>query len=313
MGLKYLLIGGCGFIGSHLARKLVALGRSVKVLDRVIPLEQNKITGAAYIAGDYCDAELIDQLVSTHDEIIHLAYATRPNTSFDDPMADLVLNLSPAVQLFETVARCDKRLLLISSGGTVYGEAISTPISENHPTHPISPYGVTKLTLEKYAHFYAVTKGLQVVCIRPSNPYGEGQLPFVGQGFVSTAIATALRGEAITIFGKKGSIRDYIYVGDLADGILTILDKGKMDEVYNIGSGVGLSNLQVVEAIRPLLKTAGVDVHVQDAPERHFDVKTNILNSKKLRKLGWAPGTAIDTGLKRAFEWLRIYLGRNPR
>jgi UDP-glucose 4-epimerase len=128
--------------------------------------------------------------------VIHLAYATVPNTSFDNPLADLLQNLPPTVELFSKVAERSGRLILVSSGGTVYGQAVQLPILENHPTNPISPYGVTKLTLEKYAHLYAVTKSLKVICVRPGNAYGVGQYPYIGQGFVSTAMAS-IRGVSV--------------------------------------------------------------------------------------------------------------------
>jgi len=306
MKTKCLLIGGCGFIGSHLSRKLTMLDRSVTVLDRRNPPEKERMNDISYISGDFSNAKLMEQLVSEHDEIIHLAYATTPNTSFYNLLADLDQNLHPAIHLFEAVARKGAKLLLVSSGGTVYGEAISAPISENHPTQPISPYGITKLTLEKYAFLYAVTKGLQVVCVRPSNPYGEGQLPFIGQGFISTAMATVLQGDEVTIFGKSGTIRDYIYIDDLVNGMVVALDKGKINEVYNIGSGSGLSNFQIINEFRPLFERSGVDINVCHAPERPFDVKVNILNSQKLHSLGWMPATSINNGLERTLDWLKI-------
>lgn len=312
MGIKCLLIGGCGFIGSHLAKKLSTSGRSITILDRREPLEHEKLDGVSYVSGDFSSPKLISQLASTHEEIVHLAYATQPKTSFDDPLADLQMNLSPAVQLFEIAARYDVRLLLVSSGGTVYGEAISSPITEDHPMQPISPYGITKLALEKYASLYAVTKGLNVVCVRPSNPYGEGQLPFTGQGFVSTAIATALKGEAINIFGARGTIRDYIYISDLVDGMITVLEKGEANESYNIGSGYGLTNLQIIEESRPFFDSSGIDLHVKHGPQRPFDVKVNILDSQKLKSLGWKPMIDINSGLKCTFDWLQQYVHANP-
>ena len=112
-----------------------------------------------------------------------------PNTSFDNPLSDLLQNLPPTVQLFSEAADRGVKLVLVSSGGTVYGEAIKLPICETHPTKPISPYGVTKRTLENYAYLYAATHGLKFVCVRPANAYGVGQRAFVGQGFISTAMA----------------------------------------------------------------------------------------------------------------------------
>jgi len=259
MKLNCLLIGGCGFIGSHLASRLVASDRNVTVLDRVQPSGQTVIPHITYESGDFSDIQLIERLVSEHDEIVHLVYTTVPNTSFCDPLADLAQNLPPSVQLFDIIARHGKKLLLVSSGGTVYGEAHSIPISEEHPTKPISPYGVTKLALEKYAYLYAVTQGLDVVCVRPANPYGEGQRPFTGQGFISTALATAMQGNYITIYGERGTVRDYIYIDDLAEGMLTVLEHGTPSESYNIGSSIGRSNLEVVQAMMPLLRDIGID------------------------------------------------------
>jgi UDP-glucose 4-epimerase len=291
MPTNTLVIGGSGFIGAHLVPKLLATGRRVTVLGRkrvplfFLPRE------ATYLTGDFSQLELIRTLVCSHEEIIHLAYATVPNTSFDDPLADLLQNLPSTVQLFSEVAAGGGRLILISSGGTVYGEAIQLPVREEHSTYPISPYGVTKLTLEKYARLFAVTHGLS---------------PYVGQGFISTAIASSLQGRPIRIFGGQGTIRDFIYVSDLADGIASVLERGRLSETYNLGSGVGRSNLDVIEAITPLMHAIGCKVHVQHVPERAFDVRANVLDSTKLREhTGWKPQIEFLDGLVWTRDWLR--------
>lgn len=305
MAIKCLLIGGCGFIGSRLIPKLVASGRSITVIDKRKPLNQDKVVGVTYVCGDFFDTCLIERLVLENDEIIHLAYATVPNTSFDDPLADLEQNLKPAVQLFDIVARKDARLMLVSSGGTIYGEAQATPISEEHPTQPISPYGVTKLTLEKYAYLYAKTRGLDVICVRPANPYGEGQRPFAGQGFISTALATAMQGNPITIYGEHGTVRDYIYIDDLTEGILVALEHGVCNEIYNIGSSIGRSNLEVVQAMEPLLDDIGIKLSIDYQPSRPFDVKINILDCCKLCNLGWNLRCDFENGLRQTITWLK--------
>jgi UDP-glucose 4-epimerase len=164
-----------------------------------------------------------------------LAYATVPNTSFNDPLADLQQNLPPVVGLFTEVAARKKRLILVSSGGTIYGEAPVLPIAEEQTAHPISPYGVTKLTLENYAYLYAATHGLNYVCVRPANAYGPGQRPFIGQGFISTAIGSVMRGQPITIYGERGTVRDYLYITDLVEGIARLLTLGEPSQAYNLG------------------------------------------------------------------------------
>jgi UDP-glucose 4-epimerase len=282
------------------------MGREVTVMGRSSAPHTALPEGAAYVSGNFGDVHLIRRLLARHDDVVHLAYATVPNTSFDNPLGDLLENLPAAVQLFQEVAAHGRKLILMSSGGTVYGEGITLPMDESHPTQPISPYGVTKLTLEKYAYLYAVTHGLQVTCLRPSNAFGEGQQPFVGQGFVATAMAAAMRGQEIRIFGQHGSIRDYIYVGDLADAIVRVLEPGHVGQTYNVGSGVGRSNLDVVAAMRPVLAELGCEVRAAHGPARVFDVQANVLDSTKLaRQTGWKAEVSFEDGLLRTRDWLR--------
>lgn len=303
--IRTLVIGGRGFIGINLLPKLLETGRVVTTLDRGANTNHEPLRGVLHLLGDFANRDVLFRLLEAQDEVIHLAYATVPNTSYDDPLGDLLQNLPPSVQLFEHVARLGLRLVLMSSGGTVYGEANMLPVTEKHSTNPISPYGVTKLTLEKYAHLYVVTHGLDVVCVRPANAYGEGQRPFAGQGFIATAMASAMRSEAVRIFGKRGTIRDYIHVDDLADGILHVLQEGVSGEIYNLGSGIGRSNMDVIEAIGPLMAEMGFEVSVKHEPERPFDVQVNILDSSKLQRLtGWHPVIGFDEGLRRTRDWL---------
>jgi len=305
-----LLIGGAGYIGTYLIPELLAKGRHVTVLGRRTTPPHELPEGATYIAGDFGQRDLISSLLDSHQEVIHLAYATVPNTSFENPLADLLQNLPPTVQLFSEAADRGVKLVLVSSGGTVYGEADELPIRETHPTRPISPYDVTKLTLENYAYLYAATHGLKFVCVRPANAYGAGQKPFVGQGFIATAMASAMRGMPIRIFGQRGTTRDYLYVSDLASGIASVLEHGHLSETYNLGSGIGLSNLDVIEAFKPLMREIGCEVPVKNQPERAFDVKANVLDSTKLQEhTGWKPQVEFNDGLRRTREWLKNYRG----
>lgn len=301
-----LVIGGGGYIGAYLVPMLITGGRRVTVLGRSAKPRYALPEGATYITDDFGRREIICNLLDSHQEVIHLAYATVPNTSFENPLADLLQNLPPTVQLFSEVADRGGKLILISSGGTVYGEAVKLPICEDHSTKPISPYGVTKLTLENYARLYAVTHGLKFVCVRPSNAYGVGQRPFVGQGFISTAIASAIRGQPIKIFGQDGTVRDYIYVSDLVSGIMAALESGQMSETYNLGTGVGLSNREVIQILHPMMKRLGFEAIVEHLPERAFDVKANVLDSRKLQThTGWKRKIDIEEGLRLTSEWLR--------
>lgn len=300
-----LVIGGNGFIGKSLVPLLVGSGRTVTVIGRNAPCRNDAHPEAIYVAQDFGNSEAIQSLLDSHDEIIHLAYATVPNTSYSNPLQDLEENLPPTVRLFADAAKRGCRLVFVSSGGTVYGEAEHIPISEDHPTRPISPYGVTKLTLENYARLYGVTQGLDYVCVRPSNAYGIGQLPFKGQGFIATAIASVLRGEPAQVFGPTGTVRDYLHVRDLAAGILAALDDGRSAETYNIGSGVGLSNIEVLEHLKPILVRSGHELQVQHRPARPFDVQCNVLDHSKLSShTGWRPTVGLRDGLEEMVSWL---------
>lgn len=299
------MIGGDGYIGSHLVPQLAATGRRVTVLSRSSIPRNIMPEGVFYVSGDFAQHELICRLLDVHQEVVHLAYATVPNTSYENPLADLMENLPPTVQLFSEAADRGVKLVLVSSGGTVYGEAEKLPIPETHQTKPISPYGVTKLTLENYAYLYAATHGLKFVCVRPSNAYGVGQRPFVGQGFVATAIASVLKGMAVKIFGQSGTVRDYIYVSDLAAGIISALEYGQLSGTYNLGSGIGLSNFEVIQRLIPLLDEIDCEVKVENLPERAFDVKANVLDTCKLQSdTGWQSRVDFTEGIFLTLNWL---------
>jgi UDP-glucose 4-epimerase len=294
-----LVIGGGGYIGAYLLPLLIASGRNVSVLGRSTYPRSPLPRGVNYVVGDFGQKDLVSSLLEYNHEIIHLAYATVPNTSFSNPLADLLENLPSAVHLFSEAALKGVKLVYVSSGGTVYGESVTLPIYENHSTRPISPYGVTKLTLENYAHLYSITHGLKFVCVRPANAYGAGQKPFTGQGFIATAISSILRGSPVQVFGQHGAIRDYIYISDLASGIVSALDKGIESETYNIGSGTGISNMDVIEKLIPIMRSIGHEVSVQHLPERLFDVKSNVLGSDRLREhTGWIPKIDFEAGLR---------------
>ncbi len=304
---RTLVIGGSGYIGQYLLPLLLASGRGVTVLSRNTTTNADKLENVKYVDGDFGDLSQISQLLDKHNEVIHLAYATVPNTSYENPLGDLLENLPATVQLFSEIALRDIKLILVSSGGTVYGEVDQLPITESQNTKPISPYGLTKLTIENYARLYSATKELNFICVRPSNAYGVGQKPFTGQGFISTALASALINKPVKIYGEEGSVRDYIYVTDIANGIFAALEKGRLNETYNIGSGIGLSNLQLMLRVKPLLESIGHSVNIEHMPERKFDVSQNILDSTKLREhTGWSPKVDLDAGLILTLNWLRV-------
>lgn len=299
------VIGGAGFLGSHVVEALTARERLVTVVGRSPATSYPLPPGVRYISGDYGERTFLLNALKGVDEIINLSYSTVPSTSFEDPVRDILSNLPAAVGLFETASCLDvKRIVVVSSGGTVYGPAQRLPIDEEHPTNPISPYGVTKLAIEKYGLMFRRLKDLPVVIVRPSNAFGERQRPFSGQGFVATAMASVLSRQEMFLYGFSGTVRDYVHVTDVATGIVAALESGKPGGLYNIGSGLGRTNREVLDAIYPLALTAGLEPHITVLPAREFDVEANILDSSKLKHdTGWEPMVPFQTGIERTWEW----------
>jgi len=258
-----------------------------------------------YVQFNSMDKDFLRRTLVDADEIIDLAYATVPKTSFDDPVNDILTNLPPTVKLFEVASSIGlKKIVLVSSGGTVYGRAQNQPLKEDHPTNPISPYGITKLAIEKYAFMYNELQSLPVVCVRPGNAYGGRQKPYSGQGFVATSIASILQRQVINLFGPAGTIRDYIHVKDIASGILHALQDGKIGACYNIGSGIGRSNKDILDALHPIATSEGFEVRVSILPPRKFDVPVNILDSTKIKKeTGWEAKVDFEEGILSTWEW----------
>ncbi|UYZ57452.1 NAD-dependent epimerase/dehydratase family protein [Hymenobacter latericus] len=300
------VIGGAGFIGRAVVTELLTLGRQVVVVGRnARPADLSE--EVYYVANPGgASTPLIRQVLECVSEVIDLAYATSPQTSFQDPVNDILVNLPEAVQIFGLAASMThiRKFVWISSGGTVYGRTAVPSISEQHSTMPISPYGITKLAIEKYARMYFETKQLPIVCVRPANAYGEWQRPYVGQGFVATAIASILDGRELTLFGEHGTIRDYVHVSDVASGIVGALLKGAPGEVYNLGSGIGLTNREVIEWLTPLANDAGFELNLRVQPPRAFDVPANVLDWQKLHlDTGWQPQVSFAEGIARTWEW----------
>lgn len=303
-----LVIGGGGFIGSHLVRALnnskrrnvVVLGRSKKprfVLDEDV----------RYIQFNLMNVDALGALLDESDEVIDLAYSTVPKTSFDDPVHDVVSNLPFNVTVLKMASeRKLRRFLFVSSGGTVYGNANYLPIDESHPTNPVSPYGITKLAVEKYGLMYHRLHGLPLIVVRPSNPYGPNQYGGLGQGFVATALHQALSRRPVRMFGERGTIRDYIYVQDLAAGIVAALEHGEVGAAYNIGSCQGLDNRQILDAIEKCICKDRLSLDVEVKPSRPFDVAANVLSSARLTYAsGWRPEIGFEEGLEKTWTWMR--------
>ncbi len=302
--MKTIVVGGAGFIGSVVSQALMNTGREVTVIGRRPLGAHTALLDCNYHCADSANRSAIRETLEPGCEVIDLAYSTVPKTSFSDPTFDLLSNLPRSIELLEeSINSKVSRLIMVSSGGTVYGHAQNLPIDEYHQTHPISPYGITKLTIEHYASMFHATRDLPIVIVRPANAYGVNQQSGKGQGFLAAAISAILSRSELEIYGSKGTIRDYINVEDVASGIVAALDYGEVGEIYNLGTGIGTSNIDIISLLRPLVETCGYITHVKHLPPRRFDVEANVLNCQKLSSIsGWMPQVPLQQGLAEMWD-----------
>ena len=300
------VIGGTGFLGRCLLELLVQSGREITVIGRSQSPRPPLPKSVRYIVGDYGEKHFLSAALKGVDEVVNLAYQTNPKSSHDKPLTDLTYNLPSFLSFLQVASRFSMvKLVVVSSGGAVYGQGGCSPITEDHPTNPISPYGVSKLALEKYALMFHKEFALPVVCVRPGNAFGEGQKPFTGQGFIATALGCILTGRPVEIFGSEGTIRDYIHVSDVASGILRALEHGTPGGCYNIGAGVGRSNIDVLNIIGGLAPLCNRRWEIRSMPSRKFDVTANVLDSTKLKsESDWQVTVPFEEGLIRTRNWL---------
>jgi UDP-glucose 4-epimerase len=308
---KCLIVGGGGFIGSHIAQILsIRQDYAVFVGGRSESPRYALPKNVAYLQMDIGASEFSHEWIADYQVIIDLAYASVPMTSFVDPVQDVTSNLPSTVNLIKKSSESNlERFVLVSSGGTVYGNPVSLPIDENHPTNPVSPYGITKLAAEKYGLMYHRSHGLPIVIVRPGNPYGPNQRGNLGQGFIGTAIFSVLSNKTIQIFGERGTLRDYIFVSDLAEGIVAALDYGSPGATYNIGTGIGLDNRSILDQLTVIANADGYDLTVVNVPARSFDVSANVLSPARLTYVSrWRPRIDFQEGLAQTWDWAKTVL-----
>lgn len=271
-----LLIGGAGFLGT-LLRSTHGCFRESLVLGRP-PIGSSV-------------ANILHELREPVDACVYLAWTGNPGKVLGSNEKQQQENLKPLMESLSWAA--EKRLrkfVFISSGGTVYGNVGPLPIPETQTCLPICEYGQAKLEAELIALGTWQRTGLPVVIVRPSNIFGPHQKRLRGQGLIATAIHAFRTGRCLDDFGGEHSVRDYLHEDDFAKGMEGVLQLGRAGEVYNLGSGKGTSNAQVIRIIADLAKKDGLNPNTVQKPPRPCDVKENILKIEKICKAtGWIP------------------------
>lgn len=310
--MKIVIFGGGGFIGSTIADRLLAQGHDLRIFERprVEPFRKFADTERVeWLTGDLSSAHDVHDALQGVEAVLHLVSTTLPKNSNDDPIYDVQSNVVASLQMLNAmVAQNIRKLVFISSGGTVYGNPVYLPIDEKHPTNPFVSYGITKLAVEKYLHMFERLYGIQAITLRVANPYGERQRIETAQGAVGVFLHHALKGLPIDIWGDGSVTRDYIHVSDVAEAFVKALDYTGAHRVFNISSGHGTSLNELVNTLENAL---GKPIERRYLPGRAVDVPVSVLANGLARdELAWAPTVTMSSGIARTAAWMARELAR---
>lgn len=297
--MRVLIIGGAGFIGSHTVEALVSRGHHLTILSCHSKFPSSSPLGSndyQFIAGDFRDANIILPALKGIDCAIHLAWSGVPHQTITNPSFEFENNVIGSIPLIEACAKSQNiHLIFASSGGTVYGPSETLPICESHATRPISAYGISKVAVEHLVYMYHNSHGLKYTVLRISNAYGERQVGTTGQGVIGTWLTRLKGGETIQMVDDGSIVRDYIYVKDIAQSICLAVESRDLNRTYNVGTGIGTSLNQLATLVKKIVPTEPLIV---PSSSRSFDIKSNILDSKKIKeKLNWTPTTSLQKGI----------------
>lgn len=305
-----ILVIGCGFIGSNIVEELAARGRPLGVLTRSQPAPEvaAKIPAGDLIVGDATDPETVDRALAGASHVIFSAGGLLPAASEQNPEEDARLTLGPVRTVLERLReRPGVGLTYLSSGGTVYGEPRENPVPEDAPTAAFGAYGRLHLQCEGEVLAASREHGLPARILRCATVYGEHQHPDRGQGAVVTFLHRVGRGEPIDLYGGGATIRDYVYVGDVARAAIALAEAGGPVTI-NVGSGTGTSLLELLRAVE---RQVGREAEVVQHEPRGFEVHQIVLDTTLLHQTVELEITDLEAGIDRTHRWLRT--GRAER
>lgn len=303
--MKVLVTGGAGFIGSHIVDALLERNYDVHIFDDLSSGLIERVNDAAnFHEVDIRSAEASEIVHSQRfDVVVHHAAQMDVRRSVADPSFDADVNVRGFINIMEAGRKSGlKKVVFASTGGAIYGEPDFVPQDESHALNPISPYGITKLTTEKYLFFYMKQYGIPYVALRYGNIYGPRQNPHGEAGVVAIFCQRLLAGEPVTIFGDGNQTRDYVFVGDVVNANLKAIDYSSSG-IVNIGTG---SETTVNYLYDVLSEHLGVEMKANYAASRPGEQNRSVLDNKfALETLGWSPEVSIEEGLKQTADWFQ--------
>jgi UDP-glucose 4-epimerase len=306
-----LVVGGAGFIGSHVVDALIMRGLNVVVFDDLSSGQKENILNkdVVFVEGDIRDCDLVAHTFEVHkpDFVFHLAAQISVSRSVREPKYDADVNIIGMINLLEaSVKNGTKKFIFSSSGGVMYGENPSVyPTPETEPERPFSPYGIAKMAGERYLHFYKKEYGLDYTILRYANVYGPRQNPHGEAGVVAIFTEGMLKDQPLTINGDGKYIRDYVFVEDVANANMLAMDNGRAI-AYNIGTGAAVDVNELFELTK---KVNRYEKEAEHGPERPGDLRKSVLNSELAKKeLNWNPHFTLEQGLILTHEYFESKL-----
>jgi UDP-glucose 4-epimerase len=303
--MRVLVLGGSGFLGSHIVDMFLAEKHDVSVYDLYPERFRRSPAGITFYTGDFGNVGALDELIATgFDAVIHCVSTTTPKSSNESPEFDIQSNVIGTLYLLDICVKHNVgKLIFLSSGGTVYGDIGDLElVDETQAVRPMCSYGVSKLTIEHYLDVYRHLRGLDYVALRLSNPYGERQSPLRALGALTVFLHRTLKRQNVEVWGDGAVTRDFIYVGDVANAVYLATVK-PISGVYNVGTGTGLSLRDILGHITTAI---GREPTVTWLASRSFDVPRIVLNAAKLRAAtDWNVRTSINDGVAITADWLR--------
>lgn len=307
--MKILLLGAAGFIGTNLTIELAKNAENeITLVDRCKvffnPIINMNLKNIRIVESGLTVDVDFDSILKNQEVVYHLVSTTVPTTSNQHISQELVSNVVFSANLFEACIRCGvKKVVFISSGGTVYGKEVDCPLKEKTATNPISSYGVQKVTIEKLLYLYRYMYGLDYRIIRLANPYGPYQRPNGVLGAVTTFTYKALKGDEITVYGDGSVVRDFIYIDDAIRAIMKIVEGENKHRTFNLGCGYGTSIKQVLETIE---KALGISMNVSYIEGRKVDVPVNYLDISRYEKYyGALNPISLEEGIIKTAEFMK--------
>lgn len=296
---RILVLGGNGFIGSNLCRLLASIGYEVYSFDLVKP-KHNYIKNVHYLVGDFfCNDDLSDA-IKEKDYIVHAISTLYPGNSNDCYVRGYEKDFIQTVKLCEMLVGSKTRLIFLSSGGTVYGQHSIQPICENVLPQPINHYGNIKLCMENTIRTFNYQMHIKMLIVRISNPYGVGQDYRKGVGFIDAVLKNTLQQTPITIWGDGENVRDYIYIDDVCKMIVSLLEYEGEYDTFNISSGIGISQNEIIRMIRKL----GLKPQVVYKEKRSVDVRRIVLDNSRIMSVYNNSLVPLKDGVTAYYEYL---------